>query len=389
MIKCIYLFMFIFLSCAYCVADSITLLFLSHEKREKGREHLSLQAIDINETLRGASNITESTPTLYWEEDLSSGRMKEEDVYSYYPLDNLFFYYYTGSQTGGMKFFNLDKPSSPLSVPAREYFRCKGACFYLPQLNLVKYPKRFFVLFMNYNVDLVKAYKELSLNEYHEVLKNAHLLPPTLKSYQIGSFEESIETDLNMMTNMGERLSVYLSPSGEINYMGYGLASDKIKLPFTMPKDIISKLNITDLPKENMWVVLRNRRNYLVLTRRGKTLIYFKKFARWDLHQTPLKFKLTDSNKYLIFNFIGTYGKDQFGDDLEIYDRRKLCVNLKNGDSRFMDTEIDSRIIYFDGDMKIVLNETGFEVSKRDELLKFIYYPQAEYIDEVMFKVTR
>lgn len=399
MIKYIYSFLMLFVFCSHGIAGDLELYFLSRGLDKSDDKHVALiQSINISAVLQGSDEISKAKIIRHWRDEVTAESIIHGDpTCAYLPDHSIFYYMYIKDTEEDdrrtVKIFDLDQPSFSKTVPKLYYLKTLGR-FYLPQFDFQKHPNRLFVLFMNYDVDLMKVQAELDRGEItyaerREIQKKAQLLRPTLKSYHIGSLKEKIEPDLNIMTTMGEGLSVFLSPEGKINYLGYGLIHDSIKLPYTMPDDIFLKLNITDQPDDNVWIVLRNRRNHLILAGQGKTLLYLKETDQWKLYTTPVKYKLIESNNYLVFNFIGTYGKDRFGDDFEIYERRKLCVNLKNGDSHFMDTEIDSRIVYFDGEMKIILNETGFEVSKRDELLKFIYYPQAEYIEEVMFKVTK
>ena len=391
--KNIYIYLFIFSSFFYCYADTTNLFFFS-EKQEKEKEYIALQGINISEILQMSSKITEGKPIVYWKAELINKKTITYEYInecSYYPAHDLIIYCNGYIKTGGMRTFHLNNPSTPQTAPVRGCYFADGACFEVPQLNLEKYPDRFFVLFMNWAVDLAKAYKELPLKEYQKLFDNPNLLlSPTLKSYKISSFDdEKIESDLNVMTNMGEGLSVFLSPTGEVNYMGYGLRNDKIKLPFTLTKDIISEVNITNNPDDNVWMVLRNRRNYLIFGRQGKILVYFKEIDLWKFYSIPFGYDLIESNGFLIFNFVGTYGKDRFGDPLDVYNRRKLCLNIKNGESHFMNTEIDSRIVYFDGKIKIVANETGFEISRNNKFVKFIYFPRAKYIEDFFFKIEK
>ena len=352
----------------------------------------SLLSISLADLLSNDELVVEGKPKLLWSDSVKPTSLIEKPICRHFREENLLYYMYVQDVDNDgrtIKLFDLRDPAHPRDVP-KDYYEKTSGCFYLPQFDLEHYSDKFFILFMNYDINLLNAQErlnkgEITFSEHREIQRNAKIQSPKLKSYSLESVHEMTETNLDPMTRMGEGLTVFLSPNGEINYGGYGLANDKIKLAYHLPDTLTPSLKITEKPEDNAWLVVRNRAEYLILESiqedpmqpRNQTLIYFKNQNLWEIYSSRYHYDVVESNGFLILHFLNTEeGSDH-------YMRRKLCIDLKNGARRNLFTEIDSEISYFDGSMTIIKNESGFEILHDDELVKFIYYPNAKYVDNV------
>jgi len=388
------------LICSYSYAGELEFYLFSREPNpdKKGKYNSTLRSISIDEMLKKTGSVVEGEAKLLWSDPVYPKSLIREPLCKYFSGKNLLYYMYVKDteedEKRRIKIFDLKDPAHPRDVP-RDYYKKTLGCFYLPQFDLDRYPNQLFVLFMNHDVDVLKLWEalergEITYAEHRKIRKKVHLLSPTLKSYSIDTFKEKIEPDLNLMATMGEELTVFLSPNGEINYGGYGLRNDKIKIDYRLPDKLHPDLKITANPSDNAWVIIRNRPKYFILrsiqqsasgTSKNQTLVYFKKQNLWKLYETRFSYDVVESKGFLILHFEES---DPIG--VDYYLRRKLCINLETGDRFSLYTELDSQIIYYAKGIMIIKNETGFEVFKNEKSVKFIHLPGAKYIEKVMLK---